>query len=214
MNQIIQGSDEWYAIRRGRVTASRLHDVTARVKTGWGASRADYMAELIAERLTGITAPSYSNTAMQWGTDMEPEARSAYEFFKGYEVEIIGFAKHPTIEMSGASPDGLCGTDGMLEIKCPKTATHIDTVLGVPIDGKYIKQMQWGMACANRLWCDFVSYDPRLPPDIGSLHVQRVARDDKLIASLEKDVIDFLAKLDERLATLIKICRGEVKAAA
>ena len=198
---IEQRSEEWFALRRGKVTASRVADVVAKTKTGWGASRANYMAELIAERLTGNTAESYTNAAMQWGIDTEPQARSAYQFYTDAIIEQIEFIDHPRIAMSGASPDGLIGTDGMVEVKCPNTATHIDTLLGQEIPGKYITQMQWQMACAGRAWCDFVSYDPRLPESMRLLRL-RVSRNDALIASLEKDVTEFLSDLDRRVQAL------------
>ena len=204
MDQIIQGSPEWFAARVGRVTASRVADVIARTKTGWGASRANYMAELIAERLTGETAASFTNAAMQWGTEKEPDARAAYEFRADKDVTEIGFVPHPTITMAGASPDGLVGDDGQIEIKCPNTATHIDTLIDRDIAGKYVTQMQWQMACTGRAWCDFVSYDPRLPESM-RVWVQRVPRDDVMIAALEKDVIAFLAEVDAKVAQLVSL---------
>ncbi len=198
---IEQGSPEWFAIRCGKVTASRVADVVAKTKTGWGASRANYMAELIAERLTGETAASYTNAAMQWGAEKEPDARAAYEFRTDTTVEPIGFASHPTIPMSGASPDGLVGKDGLVEIKCPNTATHIDTLLGDSLAGKYNTQIQWQLTCTSRKWCDFVSFDPRMPEAM-RLFVARVKRDDKLIAELESAVTVFLGDLDERVNAL------------
>lgn len=199
-----QYSDEWWQARAGKVTASRMADVTARTKSGWGAGRANYLAELVAERLTGVTAASYTNAAMQWGVDTEPDARIAYEFYRDAEVEEVGFIDHPEIAMSGASPDGLVGDEGMVEIKCPNTAIHIDTLLGTPIADKYIKQMHWQMACAGRQWCDFVSFDPRLPEQL-KLYVARIERDDKLTESLEADVRTFLAELDDKVARLQKL---------
>jgi len=201
MSEIIQGSPEWHALRIGKVTASRVSDVVAKTKTGWGASRANYMAELIAERLTGEPAEKFSNAAMAWGTEKEPDARAAYEFFRDAQVVEIAFIDHPSIGMTGASPDGLVGDHGLVEIKCPNTATHLDTLLTQAIPTKYVTQMLWQMACTGRQWCDFVSYDPRLPETM-SLFVKRVDRDDKLIASLEKDVAEFLAELDLKLAQL------------
>ena len=201
MSEIIQGSPEWHALRIGKVTASRVSDVVAKTKTGWGASRANYMAELIAERLTGEPAEKFSNAAMAWGTEKEPDARAAYEFFRDAQVSEIAFVDHPVIGMTGASPDGLVGDHGLVEIKCPNTATHLDTLLTQAIPSKYVTQMLWQMACTGRQWCDFVSYDPRLPETM-SLFVKRVDRDDKLIASLEKDVAEFLAELDLKLAQL------------
>lgn len=196
-----QYTDDWYNARLGRVTASKIADVVARTKSGWGASRATYMADLIAERLTGTARESFTNAAMQWGTDTEPTARDDYAFVTDAEVTQVGFVCHPDIDMAGASPDGLVGDDGLLEIKCPNTATHIDTLLGAPIDGKYIKQTQWQMSCCERAWCDYVSYDPRLPASM-QLHIQRVGRDDKMIADLERDVREFLIEVDTKVALL------------
>jgi putative phage-type endonuclease len=203
-----QGSAEWFAIRCGKVTASRVADVIAKTKSGWGASRQNYMAELVAERLTGVPAGSYTNAAMMWGTDQEPNARAAYAAQTFDTIEQVGFVPHPFITMSGASPDGLVGADGMLEIKAPQTATHIETLLGGAIPAKYETQMLWQMACANREWCDFVSFDPRLPPEM-QLFVKRLARDDKRIAELEEMVSDFLAELDAKVAKLTAIYRKE-----
>lgn len=199
--EIIQGSPEWFAARAGKVTASRVADVIARTKTGYGASRANYAAELIAERLTGTTAPSFTNAAMQWGTDTEPKARDAYCFRHDVDVVEIGFIDHPLIAMTGASPDGLIGEEGLIEIKCPNTATHLDTLLGETVPAKYVTQMQWQMACTGRAWCDFASFDPRLPASM-SLFVRRVARDEDLIAELEREVTAFIAEIDEKVARL------------
>lgn len=199
---IIQGSAEWYAIRLGKVTASRVSDVIAKTKTGWGASRKNYAAELIAERLTGKPADSYTNAAMQWGKDTEAQARAAYSFFRDVDVTEIGFIDHSVIPMTGASPDGLIGDGGMLELKCPNTATHIDTLITKSIPDKYIVQMQWQMACAGRQWNDFVSFDPRLPENL-RMFVQRVLRDDDRIAELEKEIIVFLNDVDSTINKLI-----------
>ena len=196
-----QGSDEWKALRLGKATASRMADICARTKTGWGASRANYAAQLVAERLTGNVAENYSNAAMEWGNATEGEARAVYSFFQGVTVETIDFVPHPTIEMSGASPDGYVGTDGLVEIKCPNTATHIDTLLGKSVPEKYILQMQWQMACTARQWCDFVSYDPRMPENL-RLFVKRVNRDDVLILDLEDKVREFLAEVHAKTVTL------------
>lgn len=201
MTDIIQGSDEWFDARRGKVTASRIADVIAKTRSGWGAGRANYMAELVAERLTGMTADSYVNAAMQRGKDLEPQARAAYEFFADIEVTEIGVVFHPTLDQSAASPDGLVGDGGMVEIKCPNTATHIETLLTGKIPDKYIVQMQWQMACAGRQWCDFASFDPRMPGNL-NLHIQRVWRDDKRIAELEDMVKTFLKETDEKVKAL------------
>jgi putative phage-type endonuclease len=205
---IEQGTPEWFAARLGRLTASRIADATAKTKTGWGASRANLMAELVAERLTGLPAERFTNGAMVWGIEKEPDARAAYEFYFDVDVAPGGFFEHPSIPMSGASPDGLVGNDGLVEFKCPNTATHIDTLLSKSIDGKYIKQMQWQMACTGRMWCDFGTYDPRMPLEL-QLWVLRVMRNDKMIAELEADARQFLAELDEQESSLRKIGRME-----
>lgn len=200
---IEQGTDEWHKQRLGKVTASKMADVMAKTKTGWGAARANYMAALLCERLTGNPTEYYVNGAMQWGTDCEPKARAAYEFDTGTTVKECGFIDHPSIEMSGASPDGLIGDDGLIEIKCPNTATHLDFLLGGKVDKKYVLQMQWQMACTGRKWCDFMSFDPRLPLDLQS-HVVRVERDDKAIEDMECAVRDFLTELDQKIDQLNK----------
>jgi len=199
-----QRSPEWFAARCGKATASCIADIIARTKSGWGASRANYKARLIAERLTGTPAETFSNSAMQWGTDKEPEARRAYEFRRNVDVEEVAFVDHPTIPMSGASPDGLVGEDGLVEIKCPNTASHLDTLLGQKVPEKYVTQMLWQMACTGRQWCDFVSYDPRLPEAM-RLFVQRVPRDDEAIEQLEADVSEFLADVDATVSDLLNI---------
>lgn len=198
---IVQGSPEWLAARCGRVTASRTSDLMARTKTGWGATRANYMAELIAERLTGTPATFFVNDAMRWGTEQEPYARDAYA--QAFQVEVweTGFVDHPEISMTGASPDGLIGDDGLIEIKCPNTATHLDTLLGSSIADKYMLQMQFQMACTGRQWCDFASYDPRLPEEM-RLHVRRVPRDVSVIVNLETEISAFLRELDEKVSAL------------
>ena len=202
MVEIIQGSDEWKALRVGKVTASRVADVIAKTKSGPSASRTNYMAGLIAERLTGTPAASFTNAAMQWGTDHEADARRAYEFYHDFDVEQVAFVDHPTILMTGASPDGIVkGHGGLVEIKCPTTATHIDTLLGQSVPGKYVTQMQWQMACTATDFCDFVSFDPRLPESM-RLFVFRVQRDWKFIGELEAEVKTFLAELDEKVSLL------------
>lgn len=206
-----QQSEEWFAARLGKVTASRVADVIARTKSGPSASRANYMAELVAERLTGARGETFTNAAMQWGTDNEAEARMAYEFRTDATVEQVGFILHPTIDMAGASPDGLVLTDGLVEIKCPNTATHIETLLTGTIPAKYETQMLWQMACTGRAWCDFASFDPRLPEEM-RLFVKRFARDDARIAEMEEQVREFLFELDTTVRRLSE--RYSLKVAA
>lgn len=196
-----QGSPEWLQARCGKVTASRVADVIAHTKSGYGASRANYMAELIAEQLTETPTSSFSNAAMQWGTDTEPQARAAYEFFSDLSVVEIGIVDHPGIEMSAASPDGLIGDDGMIEIKCPNTSTHIDTLIKQKVPKKHMTQMQWQMACADRQWCDFVSFDPRLPTGL-QMFVVRIDRNDETIAELETEIKKFQAEMAEKITAL------------
>lgn len=196
-----QHSPEWYAARLGKATASRVADLMAKTKSGYSASRANYMAELICERLTGQPAERFTNGAMQWGTDTEPQARAAYAFLGDLDVAEVGFVLHPTIADFGASPDGLVGDDGLVEIKCPNTATHIETLLSGGVPGKYLAQMQTQMACTGRAWCDFVSFDPRLPADL-QLWVKRVPRDDEAIRAIEAEVQAFLSELDAKVEAL------------
>lgn len=211
MTEIVQGSPEWKALRCGKVTASRVADVVAKTKSGYSASRSNYLAQLIAERLTGTPAESFTNGAMQHGTETEPEARAAYEFYQGVTVEQIAFVPHPKIDQAGASPDGLVNADGLVEIKCPNTATHLETLLGQAVPGKYDTQIQFQLACTGRKWCDFVSYDPRMPEHM-RLFIKRVARDDKRINELETEIAGFLLEMAVKLSELNSIY-GEKEAA-
>jgi putative phage-type endonuclease len=202
--EIIQRSDAWHEIRLGKATASRIADIIAKTKSGYSASRDNYMAQLICERLTGQQGESFTNAAMTWGTETEPLARSAFEAYADVMVEEVGFVPHPRIRDSGASPDGLVGAEGMLEIKCPNTATHIDTLLTQTVPGKYITQMQWQMACCERQWCEFVSFDPRLPQDL-QLFVKRVEFNQTYVAMLEEEIISFLEELEIKVAKLTNL---------
>jgi putative phage-type endonuclease len=198
-----QRTDDWFAARLGKVTASRVADVIAKTKTGYGAGRANYAADLVVERLTGQKASSFTNAAMEWGTEQEPNAKAAYAAKTGILVEDVGFIDHPTVAMSGASPDGLA-EDGLVEIKCPNTATHLEYIFDGKPPQKYVTQMQWQMACAGKPWCDFVSFDPRLPERL-QLLVVRVLRDDDYIKMLEQEVTTFLQELDDKLNKLEKV---------
>ena len=196
-----QYTPEWWAARLGNVTASRVADVIAKTKSGYSASRENYMAQLICERMTGTVAESYTNAAMQWGTETEPLARAAYESLADVLVDEVGYIAHPTIERAGASPDGLIGVFGLLEIKCPNTATHIDTLISEQVPTKYITQMQWQMSCTGRTWADFVSFDPRLPSGL-QMFVKRVEFDAEYVAMLKEEVIKFLTELDAKISKL------------
>jgi putative phage-type endonuclease len=204
IEMIEQRSNEWFAARIGKVTASKVADVIAKTQSGYAASRANYMAQLVCERLTGQREEFFISGAMQHGTDTEPLARAAYESRYDVLVDEVGFVPHPSIEMAGASPDGLVGDDGLLEIKCPNTATHIDTLLTQTVPSKYNTQMQFQMACTGRSWCDFVSFDNRLPEEL-QLFVKRVPRDDVFIKQTEDAIVKFLAELDEKINKLMKV---------
>jgi hypothetical protein len=184
-----------------------------KTKSGPAASRKNYAAELVAEVLTGTVADGFKSAAMQWGTDHEPEACSHYALAMGEEPVKVGFVIHEVMDKAGASPDRLVGDDGLAEIKCPNTATHIETLLTEKIDPDYLTQMHWQMACTGRQWCDFVSYDPRLPGPM-RFFCKRVERDDKVIAELEAEVVRFLAEVDETVAALSAKFIIEEKAAA
>jgi putative phage-type endonuclease len=199
--ELVQGTEEWYAARLGKVTSSRIADMVARTKSGWGASRANYMAELVAERLTGKPTEGFQSAAMRRGKDVEPDAMSAYAFYTDATLATVGFVPHPSIAMAGASPDRLVDDDGLVEVKCPNTATHIDTLLGASIPGEYVKQMQWQMACTGRAWCDWVSFDPRLP-ELMQLSIHRIVRDQAMIDELEAAARVFLHEVAAKVAAL------------
>jgi len=201
---IEQRTEEWFKQRLGKVTASKIADVIAKTKTGVSASRENYSTQLTLERLTRQQAEFYTNAAMEWGTATEPQARTAYEVYREVLVDEVGFIDHPTIAMSGASPDGFVGEDGLVEIKCPESKTQMDTLLNQKVPTKYMPQMQWQMACTGRKWCDFVSYDPRMPQNL-QIFVQRVERNDLYIKMLEDEVKTFLEEIDQKVEILRNI---------
>ena len=201
-----QRSEEWFAARAGSLGASSLWEAVAKTRSGYSASRANLLARLAVERLTGQPCESYTSGAMRHGIDTEPEARDAYAFYRNAEVEEVGLVPHPSIKESHASPDGLVGADGLVEIKCPNSATHMDFLLTGEIPEKYMTQMFWQMACTGRKWCDFVSFDPRFPEEM-RLRIQRVERDETRIAELEKEVTVFLEELDCKLKALRELAK-------
>lgn len=199
-----QGSDPWKLARSTRVTASRISDVLAKIKSGEAAKRKDYRAEIIAATLTGVPQEDgFINAEMQWGIDQEPFARGAYEAAYGVLVDKCGLWLHPSIDRTAASPDGVCG-DGLLEIKAPKTATHLQYLLADEVPTKYQPQMLWQMACSGAAWVDFVSYDPRLSPELQLFKV-RFERDDGRIREMEAEVEIFLGEVDLMLSRLGKL---------
>ena len=196
-----QGSEEWFAARLGRVTASRVADVMVKTKSGYGASRANYMMELLCQRLTGNREEGFTNAAMQRGTDLEPIARGRYEIENDILVDEIGIVNHPTIENFAASPDGLVGKDGLVEIKCPNTATHIAFLQSGKIKSNYQTQMTVQMLCTERNWCDFVSFDDRLPEHL-QYRCVRFELDDDRAKEITTEVEIFLKELDELIEKL------------
>lgn len=194
-------SPEQAAARIGKLTASRIADATAKIAKGYGASRANYMGELLVERLTGAQGERFVSKEMLWGIEKEPDAKAVYEFFYDVTIEAASFVHHPTIDMSGASPDGLIGDRGLIEVKCPNTATHIDFLLSDEVDLRYRKQMCWQLLCTQRDWCDFASFDPRMPERL-QLRVRRfelkALLKDNQIGDLETEARAFLAELDAK----------------
>lgn len=199
-----QRTVEWFNERIGKVTASRVADVLATIKSGESASRANYRWQLVCERLTGLKEETYTNTSMETGTEREPLARAAYEHLNNVFVTEVGFIQHPSIEMAGASPDGRVGNDGLIEIKCPGQNAHGQTLLLKKAPTKYIPQMQMQMACTNAKWCDFVSYNPTFPDNL-QLIVIRVERDEEFITNMETEIVKFL---DEVTETVDQLNRG------
>jgi len=197
-----QRSDEWFQTRLGKVTASRISDVIAKTKTGVSTSRYNYLIQLVSERLTGKKGDNvFINQAMQDGIEREEVARTLYTLKHG-EVDEVGFIDHPTIAMSGASPDGaLHGVNGGIEIKCPIETTHTNTLMTQSVPTKYIPQMQWQMACAGYDFVDFISYNPNFPDHL-QLFVKRLDRDNDYIRQLESEVSAFLAEVEQQILKL------------
>ena len=195
---IEQGTEAWLQLRLGKVTASRVADIMAKTKTGASASRQNYLIELALQRVTGNIEPMYTNDAMAWGTATEPQARVDYEVKTGNFVDQIAFVEHDIIEWFGCSPDGLIGNDGLIEIKCPNSATHWATIKDKKPPNKYVIQMQSQMACTNRQWCDFVSFDPRMP-ERSQLFICRVERDQTMIDEIEAEIKKFLSEVESEV---------------
>ena len=197
---IEQGSPEWFKQRYGNASASRIKDVIAKTKSGYSASRDNYMTELVLERF-GIFNEPFSTKAMDWGNEQEPFARAKHEITQDILVEQCGYILHPTILKSGASPDGLIDNDGVLEIKCPDTKTHFEYLLNGKVPSAYIPQMAWQIVCTNRKWADFVSYDPRAPEGLDYFTI-RYHPEKEYIEMLEKEVTQFLIEVNDKFNQL------------
>lgn len=196
-----QRTDAWYQERCGKVTASRICDVMATTQKGWGAARAKYMDDLIAERLSG--QPTIRRVAsMEARVELEPEARIAYEFYTDNAITEVGFIPHPSIPNAGASPDGIVSDDGLVEIKCLDPRAHITLVKSGIIDSAYLYQVQFQMACTERSWCDFFTYQPLMPEEL-KIFKRRIIRDDHAIGKIESAVKDFLAEVDAEIQRII-----------
>jgi putative phage-type endonuclease len=200
---IEQGTDEWLHVRLGKVTASGVADVLAKTKTGTSTSRGNYLIKLAIQRVTGQIEESYTNDAMQWGIDNEAQARVAYEIASNCFVDQIAFVDHPTIKWFGASPDGLVDSNGLVEIKCPNSATHWEYFKTKTPPKKYYIQMQAQMACTSREWCDFVSFDPRMP-ERSRLLIVRVPRSNDFISDMENEIKEFLNEVEAEVNLMEK----------
>ena len=192
-----QRSPEWYAARLGKATASRFSDIMARTRSGYAASRKNYMAELVTERLTNTVPENYTSAAMVWGLENEPLARLEYELATDNEVTETGFWLHDTFP-AGASPDGLVNDDGLIEIKVPNTATHIETLQTKKVPRQYVAQVQGQLWITDRQWCDFISFDPRLPQN-AQMIIVRVQRDNEYIRELEEELTQFLDEVEQQV---------------
>jgi putative phage-type endonuclease len=198
----LQRTDDWFSDRLGKVTASAVAKVMAKLKSGApSADRSNYHAQLVTERLTGKPTESFTNAAMQRGIDLEPQARAMYSFATGHDVEEVGFVPHPTIAAAGASPDGLCGDVGLVEIKCCGAARHIEMLTGSEPEDRYLKQIQFQMACTGRDWCDLAYFSPDFPEEM-QLVVRRFDRDPALIEAMEAEIVAFLGEVDATVSDL------------
>jgi putative phage-type endonuclease len=198
-----QGTAEWHQLRLGKVTASRVADILAKTKSGASASRNNYLIELALQRVTKTIEPSYTNDAMAWGTATEPQARVAYEVTTGNFVDQVAFVDHPTIVGFGCSPDGLVGSDALIEIKCPSSATHWSYIKANEPPQKYVIQMQAQMAVTGAKWCDFVSFDPRMP-ERSQLLIVQVPRDPDFILFMETEIKQFLSEVETEVNLMEK----------
>lgn len=196
-----QGTLEWLEARAGSLGASQVADALATTKSGWGASRANVRAQLVRERLTGKPTETFCSAAMQRGKDLEPQARAMYAFQTGYEVAEEAIIRHPSIDGAHCSPDGLCGSNGMLEIKCCGDARHFEVLQGDKPEDRYVKQCLWQMACTERAWVDLAYFNPDWPAEM-QMVIHRIERDDDALSEMEKEVTAFLKEVSEAEAEL------------
>jgi exodeoxyribonuclease (lambda-induced) len=206
-----QRTDEWFKARLGKVTASKIHDIMIKTKVGESTYKTKYRLQLVTERLTGKVVPMFMNDAMKHGVEYEDEAKLEYanrnKLLVGTDLTDVGMIDHPSIDMCGASPDGMVGDKGLIEIKCPQPITHTTTIETGEIHKRYIHQMQWQMSCTGREWCDFVSYHPDFPDDL-KMFIKRVPRDNELIARLEEEVSTFVQEVEYKIKTIKENLNG------
>jgi putative phage-type endonuclease len=202
-----QRSEAWFAAKAGKFSASEMADLLSGGGKKITATRSNLIARKVAERLTGVMEQGYTSAAMQHGIDHEDDARNLYFVSRELPIDEEGFIDHPSIPYSGCSPDGMVSDDGLVEIKCPNTATHIEYLRTKKVPNKYLYQMQWQMACTGRKWCDFVSYDPRMPTRL-QLLIIHVPRDDELIATLEDAVNKGVKEVEEIISELSEVSDG------
>ncbi len=205
-----QGSAEWLLARVGMITASRMNDVMAKIKSGEAATRKGYRTELAVERISGLPAERFVSGPMKWGIENEPFAKAAYSIATGFEVEDVGFIAHPSIIRSGASPDGLVGINGGVEAKSPNTATHIEWAIAGKVPPEHRLQMQFCMDCTERDWWDFVSYDPRMPEE-QQLFIRRLYRDESIIKEIREEIVKLDGEIESTVAELLKVVWLETK---
>jgi putative phage-type endonuclease len=198
-----QGSDEWKALRAGRVTASKVADAISKLKNGGeSATRRELRIKLVTEALTGEPADDiFETAAIRWGRENEAYARMYYEELRQVQVRQIAFAHHPTLKRAGASPDGLVGTDGLLEIKCPMSHTHLNYILAGVVPEDYKPQMLWQMECTGRNWCDLMSFDPRMPKGL-RVFIRRFQKDQVALASITTEVTGLINEVEEMVKSL------------
>ncbi|QEE11715.1 YqaJ viral recombinase family protein [Bartonella krasnovii] len=201
-----QRTAEWFQARLGKVTASNVYNVLSKTAKGMPTSKyEDYKIKLMTERLTEEISQSYITPAMQWGIDYEEDPLREYAFIYDTEVTRCGFIQHPTIQMAGASPDGLIGEDGLIEIKCPQSSNHLRFFIDGNIKSEYYAQMQFQMACTGRKWCDFMSYNPNFVGKSTGLRmkIKRINRDEEQIEQINQAVEIFLAEIDQEMQKIL-----------
>jgi putative phage-type endonuclease len=203
-----QQGDAWLRNRIGRITGSCLADVCSYLTRASGAKKAGdssakrdgYRMQLIAERLTGRATDHYVSLSMEHGTNTEDDARIYYEGATRQMCAPVGFVLHPQYDFTGASPDALVGSDGVLEIKCPETTTHLEYIDAGVVPPEYVAQIMWELACTGRKWADFISFDPRVQDDKLRFFYRRMERDEAMIATYTAEVLKLNAEIEYWIA--------------